>query len=161
MGNPGQAYSSYPGVISLPSRHFLSQPSTFGDVLASFDNSLTDRLMFSAHQHPGIASSLCSTPGFPIATTSASFGVRPLVPIGSMPPPGSFQHLLASMTNSAIKVRDTGSETPVPCFPTLPMSGPGLWDVDRRSSSIAALRLKAREHEIKLGAVPRCNSVVY
>jgi hypothetical protein len=114
-------------------------------------------------------------------------GLRNLTPLSiPVPPPGSFQHLLASMTSSAAKARAAGDSpfhsdhpssipspspssggahsvssssasstspqsstlssptnaTPTPSSPPAP---------DRRSSSIAALRLKAREHEMRLG----------
>ena len=96
---------------------------------------------------------------------------------GSLPgqlPGGSFQHLLASMSNPptgpATKVRDITSpsrESPEVASPTAdtppPHGGtqPPLVERERRSSSIAALRMRAREYEMKLQLTGKANGIVY
>ena len=96
---------------------------------------------------------------------------------GSLPgqlPGGSFQHLLARMshpsTGPPTKVKDITSpsrESPEIASPTAvtpPPSGataPPLVERDRRSSSIAALRMRAREYEMKLQLSEKPNGIVY
>ncbi|XP_013388734.1 homeobox protein aristaless-like 4 [Lingula anatina] len=94
----------------------------------------------------------------------AGIGMRPFLPLPLnfiYPPPGSFQHLLASMTaNAAGKPQTAATERQTP-----PLSPPvsktpsevstSPVDPDRRSTSIAALRQKARQHEIQLDIARR------
>lgn len=68
----------------------------------------------------------------------------------------SFQTLLANIS-AAQRPKLLPTTAPDYVTPSPPLSpgggggsSPGAPDVDRRSSSIAALRLKAREHELKL-----------
>lgn len=107
-------------------------------------------------------------PGRPIAPP---FGPTP-GGVG-MPPPGTFQHLLASMSTHAaksppqVKERESSPEpTPKASRSDLSgeVSGSGSLlppDGDRRSSSIAALRMKAREYEMKLQLGNKYNGIVY
>ncbi|XP_064639198.1 homeobox protein aristaless-like [Lineus longissimus] len=101
----------------------------------------------------------------------------PLAP----PPPGTFQHLLASMTSSVTSrkreedVTASGSQSPPhlntaaitsqsrdnsPDVNNTPDSPPAEGG-ERRSSSIQALRLKAREHEMRLDLIRKVKGVVY
>ena len=118
----------------------------------------------------------CSPPGFNPFSHLPPIGALAPFP-GSLPgqlPGGSFQHLLASMTNSsagpASKVKDitpSSRESPEVASPTAvtppPSSGavPPLVERDRRSSSIAALRMRAREYEMKLQLGGKPNGIVY
>ena len=87
------------------------------------------------------------------------------------PPPGSFQHLLASMSSQAAAKQgatvkeEADTDTPVTSSVTSSPGSPMTSSAapDRRTSSIAALRLKAREYELKLqlGGGEKCNGVVY
>jgi homeobox protein aristaless-related len=76
-------------------------------------------------------------------------------------PTGSFQHLLATMSmHAAARPAPRLSPPPQPPIPqedrspSPPSPGddgpPGPHDTERKSSSIAALRLKAREYELRL-----------
>lgn len=74
-------------------------------------------------------------------------------------PSNSFHTLLANisaaqrpkLTADPSAVSPVGSEEALsPTTPTLSSSPESLPDIDRKSSSIAALRLKAREHELRL-----------
>lgn len=104
---------------------------------------------------------------------------------------GSFQHLLASISatpklkdlppappppvvptplsrgDSPEGTRSTPPSSPAPPgTPTAPAppggaAAPGLMERDRRSSSIAALRMRAREYEMKLQMSGKPNGIVY
>ena len=109
---------------------------------------------------------------------------------GTLPgqlPAGSFQHLLATMSGTsptaaspALKRRDEREAPPLPAQRDSPeasssngslsppassiagkISSVPLVENDRRSSSIAALRLRAREYEMKLGLGSKPNGMVY
>ncbi|CAH1986748.1 unnamed protein product [Acanthoscelides obtectus] len=77
----------------------------------------------------------------------------PLLPpsahaVGLYPSASSFQTLLANIS-AAQRPKQEFSTTP-PLSPGSGSSASGPPEVDRRSSSIASLRLKAREHELRL-----------
>ncbi|XP_060517034.1 homeobox protein aristaless-like isoform X2 [Cylas formicarius] len=88
-------------------------------------------------------------PGYLPAPPSYHRGGPPLLPpsVGLYPSASSFQTLLANIS---------AAQRPKQEFTTTPPLSPGTSsavtppDVDRRSSSIASLRLKAREHELRL-----------
>ncbi|CAG0898297.1 unnamed protein product, partial [Darwinula stevensoni] len=79
----------------------------------------------------------------PPLTFRHPFFPSPLVP----PMTASFQSLLASLSAHRPKVPP---EVPGASAPISPASAPSEDELDRRSSSIAALRLKAREFEMQL-----------
>lgn len=132
---------------------------------------LASPLVSSLSLPPGLCSPLALGMG---SASMGGFGVgmRNLTPLSiPVPPPGSFQHLLASMTSSAAKARESFVDLPSPVpaqppptsmashSPTVTSHSP---PEDRRSSSIASLRLKAREHEIRMGvSASGCSSIVY
>lgn len=171
------------------------QPVSYSNLLLkTYENT-----MLSRH---GITSGLAPTSYYSqTAFTSLGFSppggltsLRVMAPLSlPIPPPGSFQHLLASMTSSVLKARETAeaasasppstpvtsaskTSTPSPSNDTDPdrrpqsasqltkpgheedlrgLVTPGKGDI--RSSSIASLRLKAKEHQLRMGkdACPR------
>ncbi|XP_021927732.1 homeobox protein aristaless isoform X2 [Zootermopsis nevadensis] len=115
---------------------------------------------FPGHQHRGAPppllppslshltynSAAAAASSFQTLLANISAAQRPKLP-GSSPVGDEYQHaaaLLAAATASAIA--PPGSSVP-PSEGPVPGQAP---DLDRRSSSIAALRLKAREHELRL-----------
>lgn len=90
-------------------------------------------------------------PGY-LPTPHYHRGAPPLLPpaVGLYPSSSSFQTLLANISAAQRPKLPTPEFTASPPLsPTAaaPVTPP---DVDRRSSSIASLRLKAREHELRL-----------
>ncbi|KRT86164.1 Homeobox domain-containing protein, partial [Oryctes borbonicus] len=92
-------------------------------------------------------------PGYLPAPSHYHRGAPPLLPpsVGLYPSASSFQTLLANISAAQ------RPKLPAQEFTTSPPLSPGDAaapvtppDVDRRSSSIATLRLKAREHEMRL-----------
>ncbi|XP_018569657.1 homeobox protein aristaless-like isoform X1 [Anoplophora glabripennis] len=89
-------------------------------------------------------------PGYLPSPPSYHRGGPPLLPpsMGLYPSANSFQTLLANIS-AAQRPKQEFTASP-PLSPGSSSSGVTPPDVDRRSSSIASLRLKAREHELRL-----------
>ncbi|XP_072391480.1 homeobox protein aristaless isoform X2 [Diabrotica undecimpunctata] len=89
-------------------------------------------------------------PGYLPSPQSYHRGGPPLLPpsVGLYPSASSFQTLLANIS-AAQRPKQEFTASP-PLSPGSSGSGVTPPDVDRRSSSIASLRLKAREHEMRL-----------
>lgn len=101
---------------------------------ASFQTLLAN--ISAAQRAPPVMPSKPSPPGGSVVTSSDY-----LSPVGGPPPPASLP------TPASPPV----SPTSVPVVPAgVPAPGSTTPPQDRRSSSIAALRLKAREHELRL-----------
>lgn len=82
-------------------------------------------------------------------------GAPPLLPpsVGLFPSSSSYQTLLANFSaaqQQSAKLPPPEFSASPPLSPRAPPPGASPPEVDRRSSSIAALRLKAREHELRL-----------
>lgn len=89
-------------------------------------------------------------PGYLPSPPSYHRGAPPLLPssVGLYPSASSFQTLLANIS-AAQRPKQEFTASP-PLSPGSSGSAVTPPDVDRRSSSIASLRLKAREHELRL-----------
>ena len=137
------------GVLHAPPS---PQQQSYSDLLLkTYENQLFNRYSLATGL-PSVAPALYNPVSFGISSLPTSaLGLRSLAPLSvPIPPPGTFQHLLASMTSSAAKARENlDISSPVPGMSS-PTSGLVV-DNERRSSSIAALRMKAREHELRLG----------
>ncbi|XP_076453473.1 uncharacterized protein LOC143288732 [Babylonia areolata] len=160
----------------------LTPHSSYSDLLLkTYENTLMARYGLTSpltSLPPGLCSPLALGMGMGVG-----MGTTPPLSI-PVPPPGSFQHLLASMTHSAVKARESFLDHPSAGNPPLPppvsipsssssssssssaatpvtsSSPPAA--ADRRSSSIASLRLKAREHEMRMGVTGSgCGGIVY
>ncbi|CAH1781281.1 unnamed protein product [Owenia fusiformis] len=172
VGPAAHPYNPYSSTLSLAARNIMHQQALYNDMLVKsytgqiqgLNNprlDLMSQLPLMSPSLPGLAS--LGVGGLP---PSGLPGLRPgFSPV--VPPPGSFQHLLASMTQSAAKSRlpltlET-SEQKDPASPETSSSSlsPKSGDPDRRSTSIASLRMKAREHEIRLEMTRKCNGIVY
>ena len=188
------------------------QHQTYTDLLLkSYENHIAHRFTTSHSPIPTIATTLYSPAamglgvGVGMAPLSAlqagglgpyaaSVGLTSFQGHGPPAPPGSFQHLLASMTSAAAKAKHAHaqvhahSHVPAPLHvhtsrsdqtttpsppasvasprtPATPGANPpgnlSPVEQDRRSSSIAVLRMKAREYELKLQMGQKCNGIVY
>ncbi|XP_046333369.2 homeobox protein ARX-like [Haliotis rufescens] len=166
VGTQAHPYSPYTGTLNMASRGVLPPqqphpPQTYSDLLLkTYENQLLSRYSL-ATSLPTVTSALYSPVTFGLSSASATsgLGLRTLTPLSvPVPPPGTFQHLLASMTSSAAKARENFDTTPP--VPGLSSPTSGVVDSERRSSSIAALRMKAREHEMRLG-ISGCSNIVY
>ena len=202
-GGGSHPYNPYASTLSLVTRGGLGpQPivssaaavpvgahSTYSDLLLkTYENTLMARYGLTSpltSLPPGLCSPLALGMGASHPMGGLGVGLRNLTPLSiPVPPPGSFQHLLASMTSSAAKARETFVDLPSPLPPsaagavaaTQQQQHPPPASVtsqatpvtsssppaDRRSSSIASLRLKAREHEMRMGVSGSgCGSIVY
>ncbi|KAK7090048.1 aristaless-related homeobox protein-like [Littorina saxatilis] len=173
-GGVGHPPVSSASGVPVPGAH-----STYSDLLLkTYENTLMARYGLTsplASLNPALCSPLLGMGmgASHMGGLGIGMGMRNLTPLSiPVPPPGSFQHLLASMTSSAAKARES--------FADMTSSGPGLHSppvsmssstppmtsasppADRRSSSIASLRLKAREHEMRMGVGNGgCSSIVY
>jgi hypothetical protein len=156
QAHPYNPYHSYVNTLTMASRGIMPQPQSYADLLLkTYENQFINRYNLSSP--PGAMYG----PLAGIGMSSANLGLRSLTtpslggsPHTISPPPGSFQHLLASMTSAAAKSRESCADISAPLSGTTA----NLLDPDRRSSSIAALRMKAREHEIRLG-IGKCNTL--
>lgn len=91
-------------------------------------------------------------PGYLPAPPHYHRGAPPLLPpaVGLYPTSSSFQTLLANISAAQrpkLPAQEFTASPPLSPTAPGPVTPP---DVDRRSSSIASLRLKAREHELRL-----------
>ena len=157
VGPQAHPFSPYSVSLSMAARNLMQQQQAYNDLLMkSYQSHLTQGLTIPS-TIPGLAPSLYSQNGLALATPPALnlTALRaPFVPLPhAMPPPGSFQHLLASMTSSTNAKLKESEEFPIQTNITA-VSRQELdsssQDPDRRSTSIAALRMKAREHEIRI-----------
>lgn len=89
-------------------------------------------------------------PGYLPSPPSYHRGATPLLPpsMGLYPSTSSFQTLLANISAVQRPKQEFTASPPLSPGSSAPAVTPP--DVDRRSSSIASLRLKAREHELRL-----------
>lgn len=161
MGPQAHPYSPYAGSLSLASRTLLPQQHTYTDLLIkSYENQFLQRYTLQS-QMPALHPGLYNPVSLALSAPPPPLGLRSFASLASpLPPPGSFQHLLASMTSSAAKARETNCDISTV---TSGLAAPptNLLDSDRRSTSIAALRMKAREHELRMGLSTKCNNIVY
>lgn len=184
------------GILGPPPGPHLHHPhhpyqGSYSDLLLkTYENTLMSRYGVPPQMSPfgnaGFYSPAAAFSSLGMTPQGGLAAIRALNPMSlSLPPPGSFQHLLASMTSTALKARQTAdvtsfsppttpvlSKTTTPSPPSnetdpanrkqtspdlgheeelnrgllLPVKG------DVRNSSIASLRLKAREHQLRLGA---------
>ncbi|KAL8594325.1 hypothetical protein ACOMHN_053242 [Nucella lapillus] len=198
-GGGSHPYHPYPPTLSLVTRGGavvgphppspLHPHSSYSDLLLkTYEHSLMARYGLTSpltSLPPGLCSPLALGMGVGMGAGMGGIGVgmRNLTPLSiPVPPPGSFQHLLASMTSTAAKARaepfahrsaDTNQPpppTPAVTSSTSSSSSSSTTPVtsssppaDRRSSSIASLRLKAREHEMRMGVsgATGCGGIVY
>ncbi|CAG5128530.1 unnamed protein product [Candidula unifasciata] len=182
-----------------PHHHLHHQhPLSYSDLLLkSYENTMLSRHGMASGLPPNnyYSQTAFASLGFPPPGGLSS--LRVMAPLSlPIPPPGSFQHLLASMTSSVLKAREnaegssasppstpvtSGSKASTPSpnndpdpdrrppsatlvtkpshgeeFRSSVMSGKG----DIRSSSIASLRLKAKEHQLRIGK-DTCPRVVF
>ena len=189
-GGGSHPYNPYASTLSLVTRGGLGpQPivssaaavpvgphSTYSDLLLkTYENTLMARYGLTSPL-TSLPPALCSPLAMGMGAShmgGLGVGLRNLTPLSiPVPPPGSFQHLLASMTSSAAKARETFADLPSP-LPAAQQSPASMTSqttpvtsssppADRRSSSIASLRLKAREHEMRMGVGgSACGSIVY
>ena len=203
-GGGSHPYNPYASTLSLVTRGGLGpQPivssaaavpvgahSTYSDLLLkTYENTLMARYGLTSpltSLPPALCSPLALGMGASHPMGGLGVGLRNLTPLSiPVPPPGSFQHLLASMTSSAAKARETFVDLPSPLPPSAAAAAAAATQqqqhpppasvtsqttpvtsssppADRRSSSIASLRLKAREHEMRMGVSGSgCGSIVY
>ena len=152
--------------IGLAAR--VQQQHAFTDMLLkSYENNLTARSLVpppvlpphSAYGPLGLAG--------PLSIPSLGPYQTALMGMSTPPQPGTFQHLLASMTAS-VKAKEaadsedrSSSISPTQSGSPSERSTPPSGSTDRRSSSIAALRHKAREYEFKLQMGQTIKNVVF
>lgn len=203
MGPQAHPYNPYQNPLNLAARMHQQQQQSYTDMLLkSYENHIAQRFAHSSPTPvPGLATSLYSPAQMGLGVAMPPLAAIPPAGLshyaapgfqGHMPPapPGSFQHLLASMTSAAAKakhahvvaqsqvvhgplhVHTSRSDQPMstpspPASVTSPRggstgSGSGTSEnvspveQDRRSSSIAVLRMKAREYEMKLQMGQKC-----
>ncbi|CAG5130119.1 unnamed protein product, partial [Candidula unifasciata] len=206
VGGQSHPYSSYPPGLQMMTRNILAPPATqlhhhphsmtYSDLLLkTYESAMMSRYGMAAQMTQFGPATLYSPTTFPSIGLSAPGSIhakRTLMPLSlPLPPPGSFQHLLASMTSSALKARESEvtSSSP-PSKPGLPgktpspsneaefmrkltarsvspdssqehgdpRTSPSTGDI--RSTSIASLRLKAKEHQLRIGT-DTCAKIVY
>ena len=165
VGPQGHPYSPFPPPLGhLAAR--ASPPQSYTHLLLkSYENHLAQRYsgLAMGTLYPTIPTGLAlgGLPG--LATYNPLAGI-------SLPPGGPFPHLLpvATPPNGSKGREDMEDKGGGPHSPPRATSSPdttltsGGLAPDRRSSSIAALRMRAREYEIKLQlGQQKCNSVVY
>lgn len=213
VGGQTHPFSPYPPSLGIMARGILAPPSSphhahhlhyphvnsySNLLLKTYENTLLSRFGVASHIGPNSfyshAAAFSSLGISPPTGLTAMRGVAPM----SLPlaPPGSFQHLLASMTSSALKARETAEVTSL-SPPTTPVTSSSMTTTpspsneiegmrrpsaaqlspdlcqeeelrglltsasgDVRSSSIASLRLKAKEHQIRLGTSP-CTRLLF
>uniref|UniRef100_A0A2C9JFA1 Homeobox domain-containing protein n=1 Tax=Biomphalaria glabrata TaxID=6526 RepID=A0A2C9JFA1_BIOGL len=204
VGGQSNPFNPYPPGLGMMTRGILGPPpgphlhhphhpyqGSYSDLLLkTYENTLMSRYGVPPQMSPfgnaGFYSPAAAFSSLGMTPQGGLAAIRALNPMSlSLPPPGSFQHLLASMTSTALKARQTAdvtsfsppttpvlSKTTTPSPPSnetdpanrkqtspdlgheeelnrgllLPVKG------DVRNSSIASLRLKAREHQLRLGA---------
>lgn len=182
VGPQGHPYNPFNAALSpsAAARLHHTQQQAYNDLLLkSYETHLSGRYPLSPLTALNPAFQQNSPLGLAAAAAAGLGGLRPfpglsagIPPLPNIPPPGSFQHLLASMTMSAGKVREPSSPRPgtPPADDSRQASPPASGsrspesdsaDPDRRSTSIAALRLRAREHEVRMDLVRRYNGYVY
>ncbi|XP_050411549.1 aristaless-related homeobox protein [Patella vulgata] len=154
VGTQGHPYSPYSGTLNLAARGVLGAShqasQTYSDLLLkTYESQLLSRYSL-ASPLSSFSPALYAPMSLGLSAATSGLGIRGLSPLTMpMPPPGTFQHLLASMTSSAAKARESYDLSPP--LPGIPSPPTGIVETERRSSSIANLRLKAREHEMRLG----------
>ncbi|CAH1175779.1 unnamed protein product [Phaedon cochleariae] len=91
-------------------------------------------------------------PGYLPSPASYHRGAPPLLPhsMGMYPSASSFQTLLANISAAQRPKQEFTASPPLSPGGSPGSAGVSPPEVDRRSSSIASLRLKAREHELRL-----------
>ncbi|PVD18881.1 hypothetical protein C0Q70_21438 [Pomacea canaliculata] len=172
---PQSAASSAAAVAAAAAAAAAGGHPSYSDLLLkTYESTLMSRYGMTSPMttfNPALCSPLTLSMAAATSPAVGPFGVSMRGPLTHLsipaPPPGSFQHLLASMTSSAAKARETYVDlsSPVSAQPPPPPVTSQAGTVtsssppdDRRSSSIASLRLKAREHEIRMGGNVRgCN----
>ena len=187
VGPQAHPYNPYQNPLSLAARLQQQQhhQQVYADLLLKSYESHLSR--FSSHslpsQAPGLSPALQAAVGAPALALATPMGLnfpgagRPMgtpIPQGQsnlgMPPPGTFQHLLATMSSHAAKtpplLKDSDTPPAATASPTgsdvgRDVTGSSPVEGDRRSSSIAALRMKAREYEMKLQLSNKYNGIVY
>lgn len=163
VGPQAHPISPYSSALSLASRSVLSQPSYNDLLLKSYEQQLASRYSILSQIHAARPNFLGpSAIGLATAAKYAGLGLPSYAPFAPSLPsiaPGTFQHLLANMTSSRKSPESLG-EIPSPLSGLSVPNTTSLLDADRRSTSIAALRMKAREHELKLELMSRYKDVV-
>ncbi|KAH9512781.1 hypothetical protein Btru_038177 [Bulinus truncatus] len=216
VGGQTNPFNPYPPGLGMMTRGILGpphgphlqhshhpHPGAYSDLfLKTYENTIMSRYGVTSQLTPfgaaGFYSPAAAFSSIGMTTPGGLAAMRALNPMSlSLPPPGSFQHLLASMTSTALKARQNADVTSFspPTTPVLSTSKtttpspsnesdsanrksaapslspdiiheedrramllPGKGDV--RNSSIASLRLKAREHQLRLGT-DNCTRIVY
>ncbi|XP_069104482.1 retinal homeobox protein Rx1-like [Argopecten irradians] len=145
QGHPFSPYGGYTSPATLSPRSIVSPQQSYTELLMRAYESQLYQRNDGHFVFPTSARNICAGPTLsPPGLYNVAFrGVMyPNAKTSNIPPPTmSFQQMFAQMTSQNSKTRDTI---------TLPVEH-SIIDGDQRTSSIVALRKKAREHEVRIG----------
>ncbi|OWF56579.1 ALX homeobox protein 1-like [Mizuhopecten yessoensis] len=145
QGHPFSPYGGYTNPPTLSPRTLISPQQSYTELLMRAYESQLYHRNDSQFSYPASARNICagptlSPPGlYNVAFRGVMYPNIKTTPIH--PPAISFQQMFAQMNSQNSKARDTI---------TLPVEH-NIMDGDQRTSSIVALRKKAREHEVRIG----------
>ncbi|XP_060071246.1 ALX homeobox protein 1-like [Ylistrum balloti] len=145
QGHPFSPYGGYTNPSTLSPRTLVSPQQSYTELLMRAYESQLYHRNDGHFAFPSSARNICAAPSLsPPGLYNVAFrGVMyPNAKTTTIPSPTmSFQQMFAQMTSQNSKARDTI---------TLPVEH-SIVDGDQRTSSIVALRKKAREHEVRIG----------
>ncbi|XP_033761077.1 homeobox protein ARX-like [Pecten maximus] len=145
QGHPFSPYGGYTNPPALSPRSLVSPQQSYTELLMRAYESQLYQRNDGHFVFPSSARNICAGPALsPPGLYNVAFrGVMyPNAKTSAIPPPTmSFQQMFAQMTSQNSKARDTI---------TLPVEH-NIMEGDQRTSSIVALRKKAREHEVRIG----------